>query len=167
MYYRQLITVIPVLVIGYNVSQITLGQSHIDSTYRLTSYIYLCKCIVLSGGIIITCVYQNHSHPLSVLISSPCTDVHTHVVFIICPSMIDPRSVKDLCKSGIRATWLHGSIKLQSRKISRLKKKKTQKQSMKMIIETLQVLGRKERRMLQEDKFQKKDIFADGKKKAW
>ena len=55
---------------------------------------------------------------------------------------------------------------LQSKEDIALNKKKTRKQKIKMIMDTL-LLGRKERRMLQEEKFQKKDVFADGKKKAW
>ena len=80
--------------------------------------------------------------------------------------MIDPRS-KTTCAKVV--SELHGYMdrSIAVKEVIDLKKKKTRKQSMKMIIETLQFWAEKERRMLQEEKFQKKDVFADGKKKAW
>ena len=80
--------------------------------------------------------------------------------------MIDPRSAKDLCKIGIRATWLQWIDQLQSRKLSPMEKKKTQKQSMKMIMETLQFWAEKKEGCCKKRSSKRKMSYADGKKKT-
>ena len=70
--------------------------------------------------------------------------------------MIDPRSEGTI--SGIRA-YGYMDRSFTAKEVIDLKKKKTRKQSMKMIIETLQFWAEKERRLLQEEKFQKSNVL--------